>query len=129
MIYLNLTNKNSNFRWVLAIFHAIYCTFSPIQCYILLTTIKRATLITLNNDEIGPKIFCLVRMIIMYVIKYVFNPIVVGLVLYGENVIGGESGVRVAIATSIVTTSYLFLGDISRFPCVGRYTNMLTKVL
>ena len=93
-----------------------------------MTTIKKANSARVNKEEDGT-IWCLMKMFIIFIIKYVFNPIVVGLILYGEHLIGGESGVRVAIATSIVTTSYLFLRSISRFPCVGRYTNMLTKVL
>ena len=114
-------------RCVLAIFHAIYCVSSPIQFYILLTTIKRANSARAHKEETDT-FWCLMRMFILYVIQHVFNPIVVGLVLYGEHTIGGNSGVRVAIATSIITTSYLYLRSISRFPCVGRYTNMLTKV-
>ena len=66
--------------------------------------------------------------LLLFVIKYIFNPVLVGLILYGGNRIGGESGIRVAIAISIITTSYLFLSSISRFPWVGCYTNMLTKV-
>ena len=81
----------------------------------------------IHKDENGTWL-CIARTLLMFVIKYVFNPILVGLILYGEDIIGGKSGVRIAISTSIITTSYLFLGSISRFPCVGRYTNMLTKV-
>ena len=71
---------------------------------------------------------CIARLLFIFAIKYVLNPILVGFILYGEHVIGGEQGIRVAIAISIINTSYLFLGSISRFPSIGRYTNMLTKV-
>ena len=130
ILYISLNFQLINlffYRCALAIFHAIYCVSSPIQFYILLTTIKRANSARAHKEETDT-FWCLMRMFILYVIQHVFNPIVVGLILYGEHAIGGNSGVRVAIATSIITTSYLFLRSISRFPCVGRYTNMLTKV-
>ena len=111
----------------MVIFHAIYCVIAPMQCYIVLSTIKRMMKGRIHKDENGTWL-CIARTLLMFVIKYVFNPILVGLILYGEDIIGGKSGVRIAISTSIITTSYLFLGSISRFPCVGRYTNMLTKV-
>ena len=80
-----------------------------------------------NTDE---KMDCgkLARVVLVFALKYILNPILVGLILYGGDIIGGEQGIRVAIAISIINTSYLFLGSISRFPSIGRYTNMLAKV-
>ena len=71
---------------------------------------------------------CIRSLVWVFVIKYMFNPVIVGLILYGEKEIGGEPGVRVAISISIITTSYLFLMSIGKFPWIGCYTNMLTKV-
>ena len=69
----------------------------------------------------------MVEMVALFVIKYIFNPILVGLILYGGDAIGKQR-TRVASSVSIITTSYLYLSSISRFPSIGRYTNMLTKV-
>ena len=72
--------------------------------------------------------FCIARLLFTFAIKYILNPILVGFILYGGPIIGGEKGIRVAIAISVINTSYLFLRSISRFPSIGRYTNMLAKV-
>ena len=77
---------------------------------------------TVDWSKIIPEIF-------QFVAKYIFNPVLVGLILYGENILGGETGTRVAIALAILTTSYFFLASISRIPWIGCYTGMLTKVI
>ena len=63
-----------------------------------------------------------------FVTTYVGNPILVGLILYGRDVVGGEWGVRVCIAWSLIVTSYIFLGALGALPSVGTYTNMISKV-
>ena len=72
--------------------------------------------------------FCMAKILFIFALKYILNPILVGFILYGGPIIGGEKGIRVAIAISIINTSYLWLRSISRFPSIGRYTNMLAKV-
>ena len=63
--------------------------------------------------------------------KYVANPVLVGLILYGKDSLGGEEndyGVRVCIAFSMINTSLLFLASIGRLPFIGCYTNLISKV-
>ena len=63
--------------------------------------------------------------------KYILNPILVGLILYGGEILGGGDnnyGVRVCIAFSLINTSYLFLASIGTLPLIGAYTNMISKV-
>ena len=114
-------------RYLLACCHALYCMVSPIQCVRMCWFIIKLNRMKRNKEE-HLDYFCVAQSVLFFSLKYIFNPILVGFVLYGEHILGEEQGVRVAIAISIVTTSYLFLGSISRFPFIGRYTNMLTKV-
>lgn len=72
------------------------------------------------------------RMICQFTMKYVLNPILVGFILYGREILGGGDnyfGVRVCIAFSLINTSYLFLGSIGTHPFIGTYTNMISKVI
>merc|ERR1719188_1035935 len=67
-----------------------------------------------------------------FILKYVVNPVLVGLILYGREALGGghnHYGVRVCIAFSLINTSYLFLASIGTLPTVGSYTNLISKVL
>ena len=116
-----------NFRYTLAFLHALYCMVSPIQACKNVLMIKRMNYVK-RNKNVTFDWGCIMHMMFIFIIKYIFNPVIVGLILYGGKELGGESGIRVAIAISIITTSYLFLSCISRFPWVGSYTNMLTKV-
>ena len=63
-----------------------------------------------------------------FFMKYILNPTLVGLILYGRETLGGEYGVRVCLAFSLINTSYLFLGSIGSIPIIGSYTNMISKV-
>ena len=66
-----------------------------------------------------------------FMLKYVVNPALVGLILYGREALGGghnNYGVRVCIAFSLINTSYLFLGSIGTLPQIGAYTNLISKV-
>ena len=71
---------------------------------------------------------CIFQFLLEFLFKYVVNPTLVGLILYGEPVIGGDKGIRVAIAFAMIITSYLFLGSLGTLPWVGSYTNMISKV-
>ena len=66
-----------------------------------------------------------------FIAKYIVNPVLVGLILYGREILGGGHnyyGVRVCIAFSLINTSYLFLSSIGTLPTVGSYTNLISKV-
>ena len=69
-----------------------------------------------------------------HVFKYVVITILIGIVLYGEDIFKDEIGrkeegrMRIAIAASVIITSYGFLENLSALPLVGSYTNMIAKV-
>ena len=123
-IYISL------FRYFLALIHILYCVVSVIQggrVCIMASKINQFRVQKGKNLDYIRALKWMVEMVALFVIKYLFNPILVGLILYGGDAIGKQR-TRVASSVSIITTSYLYLSSISRFPSIGRYTNMLTKV-
>ena len=123
-IYISL------FRYLLALIHILYCVVSVIQggrVCIMASKINQFRVQKGKNLDYISALKWMAEMVALFVIKYIFNPILVGLILYGGDAIGKQR-TRVASSVSIITTSYLYLSSISRFPSIGRYTNMLTKV-
>ena len=120
----------SLFRYLLALIHILYCVVSVIQggrVCIMASKINQFRVQKGKNLDYISALKWITEMFALFVIKYIFNPILVGLILYGGDSIGKQR-TRVASSVSIITTSYLYLSSISRFPSIGRYTNMLTKV-
>ena len=120
----------SLFRYLLALIHILYCVVSVIQggrVCIMASKINQFRVQKGKNLDYISALKWITEMVALFVIKYIFNPILVGLILYGGDSIGKQR-TRVASSVSIITTSYLYLSSISRFPSIGRYTNMLTKV-
>ena len=116
--------------------HAINCLMLPVQVLkhvMMYQQKKKSTGSGAENDPHAKRNMNLVAEFLReFVMKYVLNPVLVGFILYGREVLGGgdnEYGVRVCIAFALINTSYLYLGSIGTLPMIGTYTNMISKVI
>ena len=114
--------------------HAINCLLLPVQlCKFLFMWRQRRKRMNFTKKDPNAKInkTFAIHQATIFILKYVVNPVLVGLILYGRETLGGghnHYGVRVCIAFSLINTSYLFLGSIGTLPTVGSYTNLISKV-
>ena len=120
-----------SFRYVLAGLHAFWCVVSPVHMLKLFMTFcsRRQAHAKKNIKEtkfMGNK-WIVIGQVHNAIGAYLVNPILVGLALYGSNLME-EWGIRLVLSFAIVNTSYLFLGSLSMHPIVGSFTNMLSKV-
>ena len=119
------------FRYLLAVLHAINCIMLPIQLLKTFVTYQKEKDGQDKKDPNASRNWSfLATHLVLFVQKYILNPILIGLILYGRDVLGGDGyGVRVCIAFSLINTSYLFLASIGTLPWIGTYTNMISKVI
>ena len=114
--------------------HAINCLLLPVQlCKFLFMWRQRRKRMNFTKKDPNAKInkTFAIHQATIFILKYIVNPVLVGLILYGRETLGGghnHYGVRVCIAFSLINTSYLFLGSIGTLPTVGSYTNLISKV-
>ena len=114
--------------------HAINCLLLPLQSFKLLfmwRQRRKRMNFAKKDPHIKMKWSFVIQQAGTFMLKYVVNPALVGLILYGREALGGghnNYGVRVCIAFSLINTSYLFLGSIGTLPQIGAYTNLISKV-
>ena len=138
-VFVNISNskfKNQfTIRYLLAVLHAINCLLLPLQsCKLLFMWRQRQKRLNFAKKDPNAKMkksFVLAQAG-TFISKYIVNPVLVGFILYGREILGGGHnyyGVRVCIAFSLINTSYLFLSSIGTLPTVGSYTNLISKVI
>ena len=115
----------------MATLHAINCLVSPIQLIRAIVLYREAVKSNKESNDPHAKLgtYYILQYICQFFLKYIVNPILVGLVLYGHDAIGGDWGIKVAMACSIINTSFQFLVSLGTLPAVGTYTNMISKVM
>ena len=120
-----------HFRYFLAIMHAINFLMMPLEILKQIFMFRQSKKHCKNRQITRAKVLLIMEMLTIFIMKYVANPVLVGLILYGKDSLGGEEndyGVRVCIAFSMINTSLLFLASIGRLPFIGCYTNLISKV-
>lgn len=119
------------YRYFLAIMHAINCLMMPLEILKQIFMYRQSKKHCKSRQITRANILLILEMITIFVSKYIVNPVLVGLTLYGKELLGSEEndyGVRVCIAFSMINTSLLFLASIGRLPFIGCYTNLISKV-
>ena len=120
------------FRYWLAVSHAINCIMLPIQLLKFLVSGNTGKESGGNkkkdpNAKINKSI--VMTAITQFTMKYILNPVLIGFILYGCEILGGDGyGVRVCISFSLINTSFMFLSTIGSLPLIGSYTNLISKV-
>ena len=111
--------------------HAINCLMLPLEIVKQIFMYRQSRGSCNRESHTQVKLSFIVQQLALFIMKYVVNPILVGLILYGSEAVGGGEnnyGVRVCIAFSLINTSLLFLASIGTLPFIGCYTNLITKV-
>ena len=121
-----------HFRYWLAVSHAVNCLMLPIQLLKFLVSGDTGKESGGNkkkdpNAKINKSI--VINAITQFTMKYILNPVLIGFILYGCDILGGDGyGVRVCISFSLINTSFMFLSTIGSLPLIGSYTNLISKV-
>ena len=111
--------------------HAINCLMLPLEILKQIFMYRQSRASCRPESRCQMKMGFIVQQLALMIMKYVLNPILVGLILYGAEAVGGGGnnyGVRVCIAFSLINTSLVFLASIGTLPFIGCYTNLITKV-
>ena len=120
-------------RYLLSVCHAILCFKTIFEMLEYLYTMMQMYIRDKNRRSMTSVQITLLnkptctREGFMFLVRSILSPVMVGFVLYGNHHFK-HLHVRSALAFSLIITSNHFMTYLARFPSIGNYVFMLSKV-